>query len=348
MSDHNFNPFIAQKYNINIAILLNSFVFWTRTNAAKGKNFHEGRYWCYGTPEYFKNYFPYFSCDQIRRAIEKAIENSLLLKSNFNNKGYDRTNWYALTDKALTEYNLDRTCLKPAYHLAELPDESQQGLSDGNAPKTQSGSHLAKLPDAFGKIAEPIPDNKTQLIKTNKDLNPIVDSTESPIEKSSSLKSKDYEKDERFMKFYFIYPKKEKPRDAWKAFKSLKLNDEQLNQILEDVQSRKERHTQWQNKQFIPLPASYLRSGDFEGEIFNQAEEIKKKADIAKLEAMKREQEQERFTQKQEEELRQKTNQYNQDGAAFRSIVAKVTGVTQSTIGIRELSNLKKKLGCRR
>lgn len=152
MSDHSFNPFIAQKYNINVAILLNSFVFWTRTNAAKSKNFHDGRYWCFGTPEYFKNYFPYFTYDQIRRTIEKCVENGLLMKGNFNQKGYDRTNWYSLTEKALSEYNLDITCLKPA------SDTIRQNCQ----------MDLAELPNAFGNFAQPIPVNKTKIINTSK------------------------------------------------------------------------------------------------------------------------------------------------------------------------------------
>src|SRR5690554_219033 len=131
MSDHSFNPFIAKKYNINVAIFINNLIFWTRTNAASQSHYHEGRYWCYGTPAYFQNYFPYFTQKQIKYLIKQAIEFGLVVKGNFNKKGYDRTNWYSLSDKALLELNLDRTCLKPASELiGQICPMDQTNLSD--------------------------------------------------------------------------------------------------------------------------------------------------------------------------------------------------------------------------
>lgn len=114
MSDHTFNPFVAKKFGINIAVLVNSFVFWTRTNAAKGHNFHEDRFWCYGTPEYFAKYFPYFTDRQIKYTLQKCLKLGVLIKGNFNDKAYDKTSWYALSDEILNALNLDETCLNPA------------------------------------------------------------------------------------------------------------------------------------------------------------------------------------------------------------------------------------------
>lgn len=185
-------------------------------------------------------------------------------------------------------------------------------------------------------------------IINTKNIKSIVDSDESPIEKTSSLKVKDYEKDERFMQFYSIYPKKQKPRDAWKAFKALKTSDAQLNLILEDVKARIERHTQWQEAQFIPFPASYLRSGEFEGEIFNQAEQMEVKKKYGLEESKKRQEEQDLFTRKQEEYERTKKENYNRDGAAFRAIVDTVNQNQISKIGSEELRKLKQQIGCRR
>src|SRR5690606_10484008 len=82
-------------------------------------------------PAYFQNYFPYFTQKQIKYLIKQAIEFGLVVKGNFNKKGYDRTNWYSLSDKALLELNLDRTCLKPASELiGQICPMDQTNLSD--------------------------------------------------------------------------------------------------------------------------------------------------------------------------------------------------------------------------
>jgi hypothetical protein len=340
MSDHSFNPFIAKKYNINVAILLNSFVFWTRTNSAKEENFHEDRFWCFGTPEYFSKYFPYFTIKQIKYALQQAIEFELLIKSNFNKKGYDRTSWYSLSDKALIEFNLDRTCLKPAPFMTNLSNESQQGLYEEIMLETQSSTHLTNLDNARDKFVLTIPTTKPS---TKQNIKTLVDSKESTKTSPSSSQAKDYLQDARFMSFYSIYPRREKPRDAWKAFKSLKIDGALLERILADVKDRTEHHTPWSDKQYIPLPASYLRSAAYDGEIFNEQEEVRKKVEAAKLEAKKRESEQEVFTQKQEREVREKKEQYNKDGAAFRNIVSRV--LTKS--GLDELAKVRQRLGMR-
>lgn len=147
MSDHSFNPFLAEKYGINEAILINNFIFWTRTNAAKPKdknNFFDNRYWVFGTPEYFANYFPYFSANQIKYALKNMLKSDVLIKGNYNKKGYDKTNWYALSDNILSELNLDVTCLKPA-----------PALIGQNCPIDRT-----KLSNASDKIVRPIPDTK--------------------------------------------------------------------------------------------------------------------------------------------------------------------------------------------
>ena len=141
----------------------------------------------------------------------------------------------------------------------------------------------------------------------------IVDSanTTTELQKPSQSKSKtkDYLDDERFIRFYKNYPRKQKPQDAYKAFLQLNPSDELLDRIVNDVLDRTYRHTQWQDKQYIPLPASYLRSKEYDGEIFNVEEENKKKAIQSELEAKKREAAQERIS-RDRLDSRQKEREY--------------------------------------
>lgn len=108
---------------------------------------------------------------------------------------------------------------------------------------------------------------KYQEIKYDKNKD-IVDFKKSPKNKQVNLK--DYKKDPRFMKFYDPYPKKEKPREAYKAFLSIVADDDELlERIIVDIELRKEKHEQWQDMQYISHPATYLRSEEFNGEIYD-------------------------------------------------------------------------------
>lgn len=144
MSDHSFNPLIAKKYGVHQSIFINTAIFWTRTNAASNKNFHNDRYWFFGTPEYFAKFFMYLTPRQIKYTLEKLVKDRLLIKGNFNKQGYDRTCWYSLSDELLNELNLDKTCLQTA-----------SGLIRQFCP-----SHRTILSNGSDKIVRPIPDTK--------------------------------------------------------------------------------------------------------------------------------------------------------------------------------------------
>jgi len=298
MSNHSFNPILAKKYGIYEAIIISSFIYWTQTNAAKESNFHNDRYWCYGTPEYFTKFFIYLTPFQIRYSLKKLTDCGALLKGNFNKKGYDKTNWYSLSDAMLIELNLDRTCLKPATTLIEQICSIDR----------------TNFTDASNKFVQPIP--VTKPVTKQKDLRDIPDSTNTGISKI-----KNYAKDERFMRFYNAYPKKVDPRDAWKAFKSIVGNeDELLEQILQDLELRKSKHSQWQDMQFIKYPAVYLRKGEYLGDIFNANEVNEEKEKAKKEENAKRMAKQEELSRQALERERKEQEQIHRDGKAFREM----------------------------
>jgi len=290
---HHFDTSIAKEYGVNVAIFVDSMTFWTRTNAANNHNFHEDRYWSYGTPEFFANYFPYWKPRLIKDIIKKCRDEGLLLKNNFNKQGYDRTSWYSLSDKALTELNLDITCLKPAETLI--------------GRKSSNGLDVKRTMDET-KNVRPIPDTKAVTKPDTKKPKTLVDSTNT----MSSTKPSSYKKDENFMRFYSCYPRKEKPADAWKAFKALKPNEELLSTIIQDVNLRVLQHTQWSDPKYIPLPATYIRSAAYEGEIFNEEIQRQNKKKLMEEQTKKNlEAQNEAAKRKADKEQRDHENKYN-------------------------------------
>jgi hypothetical protein len=158
MSDHSFNPYVATNYGINEAIFINSMIFFTQFNFSQNKNYYEERYWSYGTPEFFSKYFPYFSPRLIRTILNSCIKQGLLLKGNFNKKGYDRTSWYCLSDKILNELDLDKTGHKPSTRLI--------------CQKTQM--HLTKIVNGFDENRATIPVTKPVTKEDNKNTHKSV------------------------------------------------------------------------------------------------------------------------------------------------------------------------------
>ncbi len=96
---HSFDVDIAKEYGILEAILLNNIWFWIEKNRANNVNFYDGYYWTYNSTRAFNELFPYVSQRQIQTALKRLIENEILQTGNYNKVAYDRTLWYAFTEK---------------------------------------------------------------------------------------------------------------------------------------------------------------------------------------------------------------------------------------------------------
>lgn len=70
---------------------------------------------------------------------------------------------------------------------------------------------------------------------------------------------------QNFDKFWEAYPKKQGKRDALKAWAKIKESD--VDKILVDIGNRLRMDVQWKDKQYIPLPATYLRGERWNDEI---------------------------------------------------------------------------------
>ena len=133
---HMFNVQLATDYGVNEAIVLNNLFFWVQHAEANDKNHHDGRYWTYNSTKAFEKIFPYFTAKQIRTILGKLEKNGLIVTGNYNQSAYDRTKWYALTEKALAYFQSGNSIL-PNGQMEE--------------PERENGKD---------RMGEPIPDNK--------------------------------------------------------------------------------------------------------------------------------------------------------------------------------------------
>lgn len=96
---HMFDVDVAAEYGINCAVILQNLYYWIEQNRANERNFYDGHYWTYNSARAFAELFPYLSPRQITTALDKLKENGLIITGNYNKSAYDRTMWYALTEK---------------------------------------------------------------------------------------------------------------------------------------------------------------------------------------------------------------------------------------------------------
>lgn len=105
--EHSFDIDIAKRYGIQPAILLKNIYFWIEKNKANDKNFYDGYWWTYNSKKAFAELFPYMTARQIEYALQKLIEDDLIITGNYNKVAYDRTLWYAITKKG---YSILQNC----------------------------------------------------------------------------------------------------------------------------------------------------------------------------------------------------------------------------------------------
>lgn len=155
-----FDSKIAKEYGINVAIILDKLYHWIEHNKTNNKNFYDGRYWTYNSMDAWCKLIDFMTINTIRRTLEKMEKEGLIITGNYNQSKYDRTKWYALTDKA-------------------------------NSIFEDSQFHLANLPNQNGKNAEPIPINKP----INNTIPPLPPSGGSPQKSTDKKNPKDATED---------------------------------------------------------------------------------------------------------------------------------------------------------
>lgn len=92
---------VDRRFGMECAVIIKHLYFWIKKNQVCEKNFHDGRYWTYGSVKAFCELFPYMGDKKLRNAFKKLEDNGLIVVGNYNTLPFDRTKWYALTTKGM-------------------------------------------------------------------------------------------------------------------------------------------------------------------------------------------------------------------------------------------------------
>ena len=143
---HSFDIDIATKYGVHSAILFNHLAFWIAKNEANNTNYYDGNYWTFNSKQAFSKLFPYMTPRQITYALDKLIDAGLIVTGNYNNSAYDRTLWYALTEKGKS---ILQNCQMETPKTSNQSDENVKPI-----PNINTGKNTNKNTDKIIKVLE--------------------------------------------------------------------------------------------------------------------------------------------------------------------------------------------------
>lgn len=154
---HSFDIGYAKAYGINEAIMIQTLKFFITTNANRGHNFHDGRYWTYDRLKDFIKHFPYWSLQTIRTTLNSLVKQQVIIKGEFNKSWSDRTQWYAFKDQDLFIRNVDPPPIDiPIPETNEKIETSSESSDMLNLTSDKSGNQQIADVDSNICIYDPI------------------------------------------------------------------------------------------------------------------------------------------------------------------------------------------------
>lgn len=142
--DHYFCAEFAEKHGICEAILFYHIAYWTEQNQIDGRNYHDDKYWMYGSiRSMHENTHRYMNENQIRQAIRNLVDEGLILEGCYNKVQYDRTKWYTLSSYGMTIYSETQMLLSKNQN-ALREKKKPIPIKENNTTKEISDNQLRK------------------------------------------------------------------------------------------------------------------------------------------------------------------------------------------------------------
>lgn len=150
---HNKHPIVissdlAMHVGLNEAIILQQLNYWLE-NTSSGVE-HDGVRWVYNTHEQWRDQFPFWSVDTVKRAFASLKKQDLILIAKLARDKHDRTNYYTVNHAKLDELyaaarSFPHQCKMPSSKSAKSADGKVQSapIQECNLPS----SNMATCPD---------------------------------------------------------------------------------------------------------------------------------------------------------------------------------------------------------
>lgn len=139
--EHSFDIDIAKDYGIPCAVILKHLWYWIEKNRANKKNERDGSYWTYNSVSAFCELFPYLSKNTIIRALKKLADEGIIKEAIFNDVAFDRTKWYAITEKGYAIIN-GGLAQNEHRHLPKMSNSDLPKLGEPIPNEYQISNHI--------------------------------------------------------------------------------------------------------------------------------------------------------------------------------------------------------------
>ncbi len=170
---HSVDVELAKKVGFDEANILGFVAYWVKNNRDNNRNFYDGRYWTYNSAQALTEQFPYWTRRQISGLLEKLEKMGAIIKGNYNKNKFDRSSWYALTDKFmyLIGAEMDETNTEIHFTNTEM-DETNTEIIIGNnyKPIDKPNSFSAREKNQASLNAPALKENPNENFK-NRPLN---------------------------------------------------------------------------------------------------------------------------------------------------------------------------------
>lgn len=170
---HSVDVELAKKVGFDEANMLGFVAYWVKNNRDNNRNFYDGRYWTYNSAQALTEQFPYWTRRQISGLLEKLEKVGAIIKGNYNKNKFDRSSWYALTDKFmyLIGAEMDETNTEIHFTKTEM-DETNTEIIIGNnyKPIDKPNSFSAREKNQTSLNAPALKENLNENFK-NRPLN---------------------------------------------------------------------------------------------------------------------------------------------------------------------------------
>lgn len=170
---HSVDVELAKKVGFDEANILGFVAYWVKNNRDNNRNFYDGRYWTYNSAQALTEQFPYWTRRQISGLLEKLEKMGAIIKGNYNKNKFDRSSWYALSDKFmyLIGAEMDETNTEIHFTNTEM-DETNTGIIIGNnyKPIDKPNSFSAREENQTSLNAPTLKENPNENFK-NRPLN---------------------------------------------------------------------------------------------------------------------------------------------------------------------------------
>ena len=101
MATHGFDTELAKKVGVIPAVIYAYLAYWCEQNRQSGTNEQDGSFWTYHSVRELQETFDYLSIWQIRKGLDKLVDEGLVKVGCYNKIGIDRTRWFSVVNDDL-------------------------------------------------------------------------------------------------------------------------------------------------------------------------------------------------------------------------------------------------------